>query len=233
MRPLFVLRPEPGASETAARARAMGLDAIAAPLFGIEPVGWSPPSANEFDGLLLTSANAVHHAGSSLAAFQALPVLAVGEATADEALRAGFTVEQTGTGGIDELLDSVAGSRRLLHLCGEDRRQQVDSSHSIVAVPVYRSRPLPAPGDLSGIAGAVAAIHSPRAGKRLAELVDPESRASVRIAAISLAAADAVGAGWESVDAAEAIGDEPLLALAARLCQKAARDDDRSEPDRA
>ena len=233
MRRLFVLRPEPGASETAARAKAMGLDAVAAPLFEIGPVAWTAPSAAGFDGLLLTSANAVRHAGPPLAALQALPVFAVGETTAEAARRAGFTVEQTGTAGIDDLLGSIAESRRLLHLCGEDRRPQATSSRSILAVPVYRSRPLAAPHELAGVAGAVAAVHSPRAGKRLAELVDLESRASVRIAAISPAAADAVGAGWESVDAAETIGDEPLLALAARLCQKAARDDDRSEPDRA
>jgi uroporphyrinogen-III synthase len=40
------------------------------------------------------------------------------------------------------------------------------------------------------------------------------------IAAISQAAADAVGEGWRSVEVAEQATDEALLALAARLCNK-------------
>ena len=38
MRRVLVLRPEPGASATVERARERGLDAIAAPLFEIEPI---------------------------------------------------------------------------------------------------------------------------------------------------------------------------------------------------
>jgi uroporphyrinogen-III synthase len=52
----------------------------------------------------------------------------------------------------------------------------------------------------------------------LAELVD--DRASIAIAAISVAAADAVGAGWTSIDIADRPTDDALLALAARLCNK-------------
>ena len=42
------------------------------------------------------------------------------------------------------------------------------------------------------------AVHSPRAGQRLAELVDQAeiSRATIRIAAIGEAAAVAAGDGW-------------------------------------
>ena len=41
MRRVLVLRPEPGASATVERARRLGLDAVAIPLFEIEPVAWA------------------------------------------------------------------------------------------------------------------------------------------------------------------------------------------------
>jgi uroporphyrinogen-III synthase len=52
----------------------------------------------------------------------------------------------------------------------------------------------------------------------LAELVS--DRSPVVIAAISKAAAEAVGDGWKSVAIADQPSDEALLALAARLCNK-------------
>ena len=51
MRPLLVLRPQPGADATAARAKALGLDAIVTPLFRIEPCAWDMPDG-AFDALL-------------------------------------------------------------------------------------------------------------------------------------------------------------------------------------
>ena len=43
MRKLLLLRPEPGLSASAERARAIGLDVIACPLFRVEPVEWAAP----------------------------------------------------------------------------------------------------------------------------------------------------------------------------------------------
>ena len=83
MKRLAVLRPEPGARATVERARAMGLDAFAMPLFKVEAVAWDVPDPNEFDALLLTSANAVRHGGAGLRRVLDSPVHAVGEATAD------------------------------------------------------------------------------------------------------------------------------------------------------
>jgi uroporphyrinogen-III synthase len=47
-------------------------------------------------------------------------------------------------------------------------------------------------------------------------------RSTIAIAAISEAAASAVGDGWQSVAAAGQPSDESLLALAAQLCNKPA-----------
>jgi uroporphyrinogen-III synthase len=214
---VVVLRPEPGASATVKKARAMGLDAAKVPLFEIEPVAWEAPDPADFDGLLLTSASAVRMAGDQLNALRGLPVHAVGEATAEAAREADLEVVTVGNAGIDALLDSLPFDLKLLHLCGEDRREPSGAPQVITPVVVYRAKAIDAP-DLSAIEGAVVLVHSPRAGRRLSELV--RERGSVAIAAISAAAAKAGGTGWERIEAADAPNDEALLALAARLCNK-------------
>jgi uroporphyrinogen-III synthase len=215
MRRLVILRPEPGASAAAERARAMGLEPMTMPLFEVEPVDWEAPDAGSFDALLLTSANAVRHAGEGLQRLHQLPVHAVGEATAAAAREAGFDIASTGDAGVERLLGSIESDVRLLHLCGADRTE-THAKQPITAIPVYRASELPLPDGFRGIEGQVAVVHSPRAGKRLAELAI--DRGTVRIAAISEAAAAATGAGWEQCEAADAPNEEALLALAARLC---------------
>jgi uroporphyrinogen-III synthase len=219
MRRLFVLRPEPAAHRTIERALGLGLDAIAVPIFKLEPVEWSAPRPDEFDGLLLTSANAVNMGGHQLERLRNLPVHAVGEATAVAAEVAGFGVASVGKAGVDELLGSIDPGTRLLHLCGEDRRAPDRPSQTIHRLTVYRARAITPPGSLEALHGQVAALHSPRAGTRLAELIDEKTRATIRVAAISQAAADAAGSGWAEVGIAAAPTDPALLALARRLCE--------------
>ena len=216
MRRVVVLRPEPGASETMARAQALGLDAVSIPLFAVEPVVWEAPSAADFDGLLLTSANTIHHGGEQLAQLRGLKVYAVGKATADAARAAGFDVVATGDSGVERLLDSIEPDLTLLHPGGE---QRTGVSGDITPIVVYRATPIEHP-DVSGIQGSVILVHSPRAGRRLAELV--KDRGASAIVAISEAAPQAVGEGWEAIAVADQPTDEALLALAARLCNKPA-----------
>jgi uroporphyrinogen-III synthase len=219
MRRVIVLRPEPGASETVARAHEFGLDAVAISLFEIEPVDWQVPDASGFDGILLTSANAIRHAGPRLTELRRLPAYAVGEVTADAARNAGFEVAATGNSGVERLLNSIDPGLRLLHLSGQHRKNAVSAPQPITAVVVYRAGEIAAP-DLTGIEDAVLLVHSSRAGRRLAELV--RDRAAASIAAISLAAAEEAGDGWAAVEAADQPSDDALLALAARLCNKPA-----------
>ena len=214
MRPLVVLRPEPGSSRTAARAEALGLDVRQIPLFTIVPVEWTAPDPSCFDALVLTSANAVRHAGEELAKLKALPVHAVGEATAALARAAGFTVQSVGTGGSRDM--SLPDGQKLLHLTGRDHV----GTGAAEAIAVYEARPVDDPEGLRRLRDCVAAVHSPRSGQRLAELV--AERASIAIAAISAAAAEACGTGWEQVRSAAQPNDAALLALAARLCESPA-----------
>jgi uroporphyrinogen-III synthase len=198
----------------------MGLEPVVAPLFRIVPVGWQAPDPSRFDALLLTSANAVRCGGAQLGSLRSLPVHAVGNATAAAAREAGLEIATAGDAGIDRLLATIAPGLKLLHLCGEDRRSVEGASQEITVIPVYRAEPLPPPDLLRELPGGVAAVHSPRAAARLAELTGGSARQWVRIAAISEAAVAAAGSGWESALPAEAPSDEAVLALAARLCEE-------------
>lgn len=214
MRKLLLLRPEPGLAASVERAAAMGLDVIACPLFRVEPVDWVAPDPADYDALLLTSANAVRHGGQALGALRSLPVHAVGSATAAAAMQAGFQVQSVGRGGLADLLAELPESLKLLRLAGEDRREALHRDRIDIRI-VYRSVPIEAPG-LPPLKGMVAAVHSPRAGRRLAELSGARDRTA--IAAISGAAAEACGSGWERIEIAGSPGDSGLLALAAMLC---------------
>jgi uroporphyrinogen-III synthase len=219
MKRLLVLRPEPGASATVERARRLGLDPVAVPLFTVEPIEWEAPDAAQFDGLLLTSANAIRLAGDELHRLRGLPVHAVGEATAEAAREAGFDIASSGEAGVERLLASIEPDLKLLHLAGEHRTETPEARQTITRATVYRSKAVEAP-DLSAAQGSVALVHSPRAGGRFAELLDAAGveRRSVAVAAISETAARAAGSGWQAVEAADRPSDDALLALAARLC---------------
>jgi uroporphyrinogen-III synthase len=214
MRPLVILRPEPGASATADQARAMGMAVLAIPLFEVVPVEWSAPDPAQYDAIVMTSANAVRHGGAELERLKGLPVLAVGPATAAAARAAGFSVTVIGEGGARDM--SLPAGDRLLHLAG---REHVALGKATV-MPVYEARPIAVPVGIDTIGKCVVAVHSPRAGRRLSDLVS--QRSQIAIAAISAAAAEACGAGWKRVDAAHQPNDAALLALAARLCESPA-----------
>jgi uroporphyrinogen-III synthase len=215
MKRLLVLRPQPGASATAERARSLGLDPALIPLFEIEPLEWTAADPAGFDALLLTSANAVRFGGDELKSLLPLPVHAVGAATAEAACEAGFRVSSVGEAGVDALLDSLDPKLKLLHLGGDHRKAPGAARQAIRSIAVYRSHEIEAP-DVGEAGDAVALIHSPRSGARFAQLV--RDRGSIAIAAISQAAAQAAGTGWQRVEWASRPNDDALLALAAELC---------------
>ena len=214
---LLILRPRPGAGETAARARALGLEPVVAPLFAIEALSWEPPTG-VFDAVLLTSANAARLGGDAMTPYLGLLCYAVGESTAKAARDAGFAAVRTGPadGAALATLARAEGMGRLLHLCGRDHI----ALDGVVSVPVYVAEPA---GDLPPDAeDMLVLLHSPRAAARLASLAG-DRRKHMRIAAISAQAGNAVGEGWHSLAIAEAPRDEALLELAAKLCQTADR----------
>ncbi|SNS81553.1 uroporphyrinogen-III synthase [Sphingomonas laterariae] len=224
MRPLLILRPEPAASETAARAAAFGLASCVAPLFTVAAIPWSADDPAAYDVLMLTSVNALRHGGAQLAAYHGLPVFAVGEATATAARAAGFTRITAGDRDIHVLLAMIAaaGHAHVLHLAGREHREVDHPALRIVRKIVYAADPvdgLPGAAREALAGGAVAMLHSPRAAARFAALAPDRGR--TRIAAISPAAARAAGEGWAQVAVAERPDDAALLAAAAGLCDQA------------
>jgi uroporphyrinogen-III synthase len=222
---VVILRPQPGADETAARARALGLAAVIAPLFAVRPLAWTPPDPGNFDALMLTSASAARQAREGLASLTALPCYAVGEATAAAAKEAGFTDIRIGPDDGAALLPMMAegGVRRVFHPCGADHLAFDHPALAIRRVAVYAadaSDGLAADAAAALQAGAVALLHSPRAAGLFAALAGERGRVS--IAAISARTARAAGEGWRSVAISPEPRDQALLELAAKLCQTGA-----------
>lgn len=218
-RPVAILRPAPGGAATAERVRAAGLTPVSVPLFSIGALGWTPPDPAGFDMLLLSSANAARHAGAGLAALARLPVLAVGPETALAAEQAGLRVVEFGSRGVAALLARQPSRQRLLWLAGRDRTA-IDHPSIRAVIPVYASDTVALTDDQAQtLSGTVALVHSARAMRHLAAELDRHGvpRASVRIAAISARAADAVAHGWERIAIAAQPSDAALIAVAQRL----------------
>lgn len=217
-RPIAVLRPEPGNAASCARIKGAGHVPIALPLFEIAALQWSPPDPREFDALLLTSANTVRMAGPVLATLASLPVHAVGKATAEAARAAGLAVAAIGESDAAGLLSAAraGGVARALHLGG--RETMVAPVPPVArSIAVYASIPLPiAPEQLAVLEGAVALVHSARAGARLAELAGSR-RPAIALVAISPSAARAAGEGWRSCSAAPRPSEAAMLAEAFTL----------------
>jgi len=212
---VVVLRPEPGNAATMAKLAAQGLTAFRLPLFAVRPLAWTPPDPAAFDAVLFTSANALRQGGEGLAALRVLPALAVGAETAAAAQAAGFTVTLTGTRDVANLVANAraSGHARLLHLAG---REHVALA-GVTTLPVYAGEPVEVPANALGPAiGGIVLLHSARAARRFAELVDRDgiARGTIGFVAISPAVAQAAGQGWAWHDAAPSPDDEAMVALA-------------------
>lgn len=224
--PLIVTRPEPGNAATVGRARALGLNARAMPLFAAAPLAWAVPDAQDFDALLLTSAAAARLAGPGLARLASLPVYAVGAATAGAAEDAGLRVAMTGSADAGRLLDDMTSEniRNILWLCGRDRSEFDARSVAITPLPCYAVDPVPPPSGWADLIAAPAVLlaHSARAAKRISDLVG-SAREHLSLVAISPAVAAAAGGGWRDLAIAGQPDDVAILAQARALWHKGAK----------
>jgi uroporphyrinogen-III synthase len=85
---VLVTRPEPGASATAARLRAMGFAPLIAPLLTIAPLPAAWPSPQGLCAIVVASQHAVPSLPRS---HHRVPLFAVGDATAEVARQCGFS----------------------------------------------------------------------------------------------------------------------------------------------
>ena len=218
MIPLLIVRPEPGANATAARAGKLGLEAIVRPLFAVVPIAWDAPALHAFDCVVLTSANAPRLAGAGLQSFAKLPAFAVGAATAAAAEAAGFETVVTTQGDAESVFEAVQahGLSRPLHLAGRDRTPSPALPFDVTVRVVYAAEAVDA--DLPP-PPSVVLLHSVRAATRFAELT--VARTAIDVIAISAQVARAAGPGFRSVSVAVTPDDAGMLALAAGLCKSA------------
>ncbi|MCJ2140859.1 uroporphyrinogen-III synthase [Methylobacterium sp. E-066] len=187
---VWVARPEPGAARTGAALAARGHTALVAPVLAVRPTGAAVPEG-PFDGLLLTSTNAVPALRDAAVLLRGLPVFAVGARTAALARAAGLGPVREGPGDAAGLAALVAAALpaggRLLHATGTARKPEPAASltaagFAVVIVEIYAAAPvltLPASvGDALAGGGLDAVLHYSR-----------------RSAAVALALADGSGHG--------------------------------------
>ena len=226
MRPLIVIRPEPGNAATVAAAGAMGLNAHGVPLQRVEAADWTVP-AGPFDGLLIGSANAFRFGGAGMASLRHLPVYAVGETTANAAKDAGFDVAMTGKGGLQNVLDalSFAGATKLLRVGGAERVPLSPPRHVEIAdVVAYRLAPRePSADELALLARpACIAIHSASAMRRLDAVFDHYGldRAVHSLAVLGPRIAPDPPVAWTQFAVASTPDDASLLAVVRQMCHE-------------
>lgn len=125
---IWVPRPEPGATRTAARLCARGHVPLIAPVLVSRPTGTALPGGR-FAGLILTSGNAMAALDDgAVARLAGTPVFAVGARTAETAARAGLGPVWEGSGDAAALArlitETLPPGASLLHLAGAERKPE-------------------------------------------------------------------------------------------------------------
>lgn len=140
---LLITRPEPDAARTAAALHARGHDVLVAPLLRMEPVKHPKLGAKDWAGLLVTSANAIRALSiDERHALCALPLLAVGDHTAEAARAAGFRDVRSAAGDANDLVALAAAAfgddaAPALYLAGEERAHDLSAALARHKVAVH------------------------------------------------------------------------------------------------
>lgn len=195
---IWITRAQPGADVTAERVRALGHDAVVAPLLAVRVMPDVNVDLSGVAALAFTSANGVR-AFADASGERNLKVFAVGAATAQAARAAGFKAVLSADGDVEALADGIAARRgelrgAVLHpgaaepagdLAGALEKHGVEARRLIL----YETAPV----DL-GAAQAVALgrsdavlLHSPRAAQVLAKLLKAHPAPGLRALGLSKA----------------------------------------------
>jgi uroporphyrinogen-III synthase len=184
---VWVTRAEPGAGETAKRLVELGHEPLVAPLLTVQPLD-AVPDLTDVGALAFTSANGVR-AFAALSARRDLPVFAVGAATAAVARQLGFADIQAGPSDVAGLAACIIAGRDRFQgvvLHGAAAEPAGDLAGPLQAAglairtsPLYQTIAAPPPDapDLERLRGTQAVlIHSPKAARALARLVQSTPR---------------------------------------------------------
>ncbi|MEP6967312.1 MAG: uroporphyrinogen-III synthase [Pseudomonadota bacterium] len=179
---IWVTRAFPGARATAERVRALGFEALAAPLLEVRALEGDPIDLAGVGAIAFTSANGVR-AFAARSAERGLTVFAVGRSTAAAAEAEGFGRVLAGDAGVEAVAGRIAAHRRelagpVLHPGATEPAGDLAGALAALGVEA-RSLPLyetvavrPGPEVLARIPGLHAALlHSPKAARALAEIL--------------------------------------------------------------
>ncbi len=248
---LLVTRPEADAGKLMAALAGNGHEAVLAPLMEIDFHDDAELPVRDWQAILVTSANGVRAlaARSEAATMKAVPVLAVGHASAEAARAAGFSHVRSAAGDVEALADLVSAELSpdagpLLHVAGSVTAGDLQvmlgvKGFEVVRAVLYEARPVRFLPDVAHAAleardvdGVL--LYSPRTARLFMTLVHEAgldgALAGVEAFCLSGAvAADAVGRDGEGalfrrVHVAER-PEQPALIELVNKTAPAARDD--------
>lgn len=220
--PVWITRARPGAEATAARVAALGFTPIVDPLLEIAPI----EASIDLDGvsaLAFTSANGVQ-AFSGLSSARSLPVFAVGRATALAAREAGFASVASADGDVEDLARRIAAAQPGLVLWAGAQEPAGDLVAALNAagvaargVAVYATvERTPSNATLALLDQPLTVLlHSPRAARRLSQILSLGPARALRLLCLSEAVAAGLSplAGSSSVACAPRPDETALLSL--------------------
>jgi uroporphyrinogen-III synthase len=196
---IWITRAQPGADATAERVRALGHEAVIAPLLAVHALPDVQIDLGGVAALAFTSGNGVR-AFADISPERSLRVFAVGAATAQAARAAGFKLVLSADGDVEALAEGI-GQRRgelrgvVLHpgavelagdLVGALEKQRVEARR----LTLYETLPVKldaeAASQLLATSDAVL-LHSPRAAQVLAALVKAHPAPKLRALGLSKA----------------------------------------------
>lgn len=195
---IWITRAQPGADATAERVRALGHDAVVAPLLAVRPLPDAKADLRGVAALAFTSANGVR-AFADICGERGLKVFAVGAATAQAAKVAGFASVLSADGDVEALAEGIAARRgelrgAVLHpgaaepagdLAGSLEKHGVEARRLVL----YETAPVAlgaAEAEDLGRSDAVL-LHSPRAAQVLAKVLKAHPAPKLRALALSKA----------------------------------------------
>lgn len=147
---IWVARPEPGGARTGRRLVELGHDPLTAPVLAVEPTR-APAPTGRFDGILITSANAVTALALRWDPGESTPVFAVGARTAALVRAAGLAPVVEAAGDAAALAMLVRGTlppgAALLHVASAERKAEPaatlgSAGYAVTAWIAYAARPV-------------------------------------------------------------------------------------------
>ncbi len=221
---LLVTRPEPDASETAARLRALDIDAVVDPLLFARTLTTTLPPADGFAALAITSANALRALDErgEIARLRSLPVYTVGDRSAAVARNLGFAEVVSAQGNASDLIALLANAGMDGPVLYPTARQHAGdlakalAPHGVMVITtaIYEMHPATQlTANLASLDGAL--FYSRRTAETFARLAPAADRARPGMLCLSEAVAEPLmAAHFVRVSLADHPSEEAMMALA-------------------